>query len=220
LGIALFVIGLLIWILGFTGVDVLGFGLIGTAGLIKYIAILITVAFLGYAGFQVLRRVLGLGVVLHGLTIAPGIGDFFRTLGLSRFSWVLALITNTHAPVRASVEMALDATMNPYFTSHGSAIDTTIASGRPINEAIRPYRSFPTEFVDAVQVGEDTGKLSETMFRMAKAYEEQVQSKSTIITTIAGFAVWGIVAAFIIAMIFRLALFYVGTINDAVNMTR
>ena len=49
---------------------------------------------------------------------------------------------------------------------------------------------------------------------MAKAYKEDVQSQSTIITTVAGFAVWGIVALFIIVMIFRLASFYVGTINS------
>ena len=75
------------------------------------------------------------------------------------------------------------------------------------------------EFVDAIQVGEETGKLSETMLRMAKAYEEEVQSKSTIITTVAGFAVWGVVALFIIVMIFRLASFYVGALNSAVEMT-
>lgn len=219
LGAALFVIGLAIWILGFTGVDVFGFGLVGTSGLITYISLVIAAALLGYGVFQVVRRALGLGPVLHALTVLPFIGDFFRTLGLSRFSWVLGLSTNTHTPVHTSIEMALDATLNPYFTTHCASINAMIAQGKPINEAIRPIQSFPPEFVDAVQVGEDTGKLSETMLRMAKGYEEQVQSQSTIITTVAGFAVWGIVAMFIIAMIFRLAMFYVGTINDAVNMT-
>ena len=219
LAAALFVIGLAIWILGFTGVDVFGFGLMGTSGLVTYVALLTATALLGYAVFQIIRRALGLGPVLHVLTVLPFIGDFFRTLGLSRFSWVLGLSTNTETPVGTSIDMALDATLNPYFTSHGAHINATIAQGKPINEAIRPIDAFPSEFVDAVQVGEDTGKLSETMLRMAKAYEEQVQSQSTIITTVAAFAVWGIVAIFIILMIFRLAVFYVGTINNAVDMT-
>jgi hypothetical protein len=35
---------------------------------------------------------------------------------------------------------------------------------------------------------------------------------------VAGFAVWGLVALLIVMMIFRLAMFYVGQINEAVDM--
>lgn len=217
--IALFVVGLLIWILGFTGTDVLGWGLIGTTGVLKYLAILFTIGCLGFAAFQVVRRVIGLGVVIQWFTRLPVVGGFIQVFGLARFAWVLGLATNTDTPVRSSVEMALDATMNPYFTSHQAEIDSVIVNGSPIHEAILPTDSFPVEFVDAVKVGEDTGMLSESMLRLAKAYDDQVRSQSKIITTIGGFAVWGIVAMFIIAMIFRLAMFYVGTISNAVNMT-
>ena len=219
LGLALAVIGLLIWILGFTGTDVLGWGLVGTKGLVTYIAILAAVAIVGFAAFHVLRRVLGLRLVLHGLTLLPYVGRFFRTLGISRFAWVLGLASDTDTPIAQCVDMAIEATLNPFYTSHGRAINDVIETGRPVNEAVAPTGMFPTEFVDAIQVGEETGKLSETMLRMAKAYEEQVQAQSTIITTVAGFAVWAIVALFIIVMIFRLAGFYVGAINSAVEMT-
>lgn len=219
LGMALMVIGLLIWIMGFAGTDVLGWGLVGTKGLVAYVGILIAIAAVGFAAFQVLRRVLGLGPVLHGLTLLPYVGGFFRTLGVSRFSWVLGLASDTDTPIAQCVDMALESTLNPYYTSHGPAIEAVIEKGSPVNVAVRPTDVFPTEFVDAIEVGEETGKLSETMLRMAKAYEEQVQAQSTIITTVAGFAVWGIVALFIIVMIFRLASFYVGAINSAVDMT-
>ena len=132
---------------------------------------------------------------------------------------MLGLASDTDTPIAQCVDMALDATINPFYTSHGPTIAATIEQGKPVNEAVRPTRMFPDEFVDAIQVGEETGKLSETMLRMAKAYEEEVQSKSTIITTVAGFAVWGVVALFIIVMIFRLASFYVGALNSAVEMT-
>ncbi len=219
LGGALFVIGLLIWILGWLGTDVLGWGLMGTSGLIKYIAILIAVAVAGFCACQIVRRVAGLGPVLHGCTLLPYVGGFFRTLGLSRFAWVLGLATDTDATLEESVTMALDATLNPFFKSHRNAIAEKIRNGSPVNEAIRPSGAFPVEFVDAMQVGEETGMLSETMLRMAEAYEDQVRSQSAILTTVAGFAVWAIVAVFIIIMIFRLAGFYAGVIQSAVDMT-
>ncbi len=219
LGIALFVIGLLIWILGMIGsTDVLGFGLMGTSGLIKYLAFLAFAALAIGVAIRLIRNLIGVGAVIHAATLLPVLGDFVRTLGLARFSWVLSLISETHTPVRPAVRMALDATINPYFTAHAADIDAVLAKGNPINEALRASGSFPPEFVDAVQVGEDSGKLAELMHRMAKHCEEQVQAQSTIITTAASFAVWGIVALFIIAMIFRLAMFYVGTINNALDM--
>jgi len=39
-----------------------------------------------------------------------------------------------------------------------------------------------------------------------------------ILTMVAGFVVWLLVAGLIILMIFRIAGFYVGTINDALKM--
>ncbi len=219
LGLALFIIGLLIWILGIIGdTDVLGFGLVGTSGLIKYLAFLTIVTMAIGGAIHLIRKVAGFGWAIHGATLLPVFGDFVRTLGLARFAWVLSLISETHTAVRPAVQMALDATINPYFTEHSADIDASLAKGNPINDALRGRGSFPPEFVDTVQVGEETGKLAETMRRMAASYEEQIRSQSSIITTVASFVVWGIVALIIIAMIFRLAMFYVGTINDAIDM--
>ena len=219
LGLALSIIGLLIWILGIVGnTDVLGFGLVGISGLIKYLAFLTIVAMAIGIASHLIRKFVGVGWMIHGATLLPVFGNFMRTLGLARFAWVLSLISETHTPVRPAVRMALDATINPYFTAHAAAIDATLAKGNPINEALHGSGSFPPEFIDTVQVGEETGKLAETMRRMAKNYEEQVQSQSSIITTAASFVVWGIVALIIVALIFRLAMFYVGTINDAIDM--
>ena len=217
--LALSIIGLLIWILGMIGnTDVLGFGLVGTSGLIKYLAFLTFTAVAIGIAIHLIRTVIGVGWVIHGATLLPVFGNFMRTLGLARFAWVLSLISETHTPVRPAVQMALDATINPYFTAHAAEIDATLAKGNPIHEALRGSGSFPPEFVDALQVGEESGKLAETTRRMAKNYEEQVQSQSSIITTAASFVVWGIVALIIIAMIFRLAMFYLGTINEALDM--
>jgi type IV pilus assembly protein PilC len=213
LGLAVCIIGLLIWVLGMVGnTDVLGFGLMGTSGLIKYLAFLTIVAMAIGVAIHLIRNVIGVGWVIHRATLLPVLGDFIRTLGLARFAWVLSLISETHTPVRPAVQMALDATINPYFTTHAAEIDAMLAKGEPINEALRG--AFPPEFVDTVQVGEEAGKLAETMGRMAKNYEEQVQSQSSIIATVASFVVWAIVALIIIAMIFRLAMFYLGTIHD------
>ena len=48
--------------------------------------------------------------------------------------------------------------------------------------------------------------------------EEEAESAMETLTRLAGFAIWLLVAAMIIVMIFRLAGFYIGAINDALRM--
>ena len=78
--------------------------------------------------------------------------------------------------------------------------------------------AFPQQFIDALQVAEESGETVESMGRLSDRYREESQAALRVLTTIAGVAVWVIVATLIIVLIFRLAGFYLGTINDALNM--
>jgi hypothetical protein len=58
------------------------------------------------------------------------------------------------------------------------------------------------------------------MERLSKRYEDEAQTALKVLTTLAGVAVLMLVMGLIILMIFRIAGFYVGTINNALEMTR
>ena len=73
---------------------------------------------------------------------------------------------------------------------------------------------FPREFLDACDVGERSGRLPETLNHLSRQYEEKARHRMAAVAVVAGFAVWGLVAMFIIAMIFRIFSFYLDTIND------
>ena len=55
------------------------------------------------------------------------------------------------------------------------------------------------------------------MERLSKRYEDEAQSALKMLTVLAGVAVWLLVMGLIILLIFRIAGFYVGTINDALK---
>jgi len=55
----------------------------------------------------------------------------------------------------------------------------------------------------------------ESMAQVSSLYQEQARAALNILATVAGFAVWVVVAAIIICVIFRLAMFYIGTLNAA-----
>ena len=74
--------------------------------------------------------------------------------------------------------------------------------------------AFPREMLDHISVGEQSGRLAETMEHQAKEYQERSAMAISILAQFAGYAVWALIAAFIIVMIFRLFSFYVGTIQS------
>ena len=65
-----------------------------------------------------------------------------------------------------------------------------------------------------------SGRIVESMDRLSTRYEEEAEAAVKILATVLGFVIGACVMALIVFMIFRLAGFYLGTINDAVKMTR
>jgi len=57
----------------------------------------------------------------------------------------------------------------------------------------------------------------ESTDRLSHRYQEEAEMALQTLTKLAGFAVWAIVASLIVFMIFRLAGFYLNTINNALR---
>jgi type II secretory pathway component PulF len=222
LAAAVAIVGFLIWILGVIGkIDILGFGLMGTSGLAVYVAIVsgagIVVALLIHA----LRRgLLWTRPIQRGLLKVPVLGRVLETLALARLAWSLHLTLNTGMDVRRAIRLSLRSTQNARFTDQIRRIDDAIAAGSTIHEAFADAGGYPADFLDAMHIGEETGKLVEAMEHLSRQYEDRAKVALATLMVLAGLAVWCLVAAVIIAIIFRLAMFYIGTINDAAKMLK
>lgn len=225
LGIALAIIGLLIWIMGALGdslrdvnnepVDFLGVGLRGTTGLMVYLSLLVGVAIFGVLIFKATTASANAFRPLQRMIMTvPVLGTAIRTLALARIAWTLSITTNTSMDAIQCITLALRNAQNVVYASTIEPIAAVIRHGRPMAEALRSTGEFPVDFVDAVEVGEDTGQLSESMDRLSRNYEDQAKAALKALAVLAGFAVWGLVALFIIALIIRMALWYVNQINS------
>ena len=222
LGSAIFVIGFLIWIMGVIGnrpIDILGFGLYGTRGLTIYCAFIAAVG----AGIWLVIRAIGRGLawtrpIQYLILRIPYIGTTVEKLCLGRFIWTFYITLEAGMEIRRAVRMSLKSTNHALYVDRITEIDRALAKGSSLLEAFGNAQCFPKEFLDALAVGEQSGRLSQTMENQSRQYQEQARAATALLTTIAGFAVWIAIAALIIMMIFRLAGFYIGTINDALNM--
>ncbi len=224
LGMALAVIGLLIWIMGLLPIntgskgvqaDMLGFGLIGTRGLIIYINVLVVIAIGILLVWESARRGVMWTRRLQRLALRiPVIGGALKTLALSRFTWALQLVLDTPMDLRRALPLALEVAGNDYYACHGPSVAQRIQAGQDIHASLSATDVFPADLLDSIAVGEESGRLVEVMERQSAEYQERAAVAISILAQIAGYAIWLLVAGFIIMMIFRLFSFYTQQIYD------
>jgi type IV pilus assembly protein PilC len=224
---AIFVIGLLIWILGVIAdrngqaTDILGFGLIGTRGLIIYVNFVIAVGLCITGLVIAIRRgALWTRPLQRAMMALPGVGPALQKIALARVAWALHLGLNVDMDLRQVVPMVLRATGNDYYIRHSPEVVASVAAGSPLHIAFGKTGAFPATFLDALAVAEESGQIVESMDRLSKRYEEEAEMAVKAIAVILGVAVALLVMGIIVLMIFRLAGFYVGTLNDALEMTK
>ena len=224
LGMAVLVVGMLIWAMGVLPinqgpdgpqVDILGLGLIGTPGLIVYFNVLIAIGLIGMGLIEASRRgVLWVKPLQRLVLNVPVIGGALKTLCLARFAWAAQLVFDTPMDLRRAVPLALEATGNDHYARHGDAVAEQIQQGMDLHTVLYQTGAFPGEMLDAIAVGEQSGMLAEVMRRQADEYQERSAAALGILAQVCGYAIWVAVAVLIIAMIFRLASFYVGTLQS------
>ena len=226
LGLALGVIGLLIWIMGMLPkqqngkpIDILGFGLIGTDGLIKYLLIIggiaVAIALLVRA---IMRGALWVRPVQRLILRIPKLGRAFETLALAKLAWTMHITFGAGMELKEALSLSLRASRNAAYADTVDAAWASIRRGSNLHDALDTTAHYPREFLDTIEVGEQSGRLSESLGKLAEQYEDEARAALAILTKMLGFLVWLLVAGLIIMMIFRLAGFYLGVINDALKM--
>ena len=228
LAFAIVVVGILIWVLGIVAqrnngqpIDILGFGLIGNRGLMIYTNFIIAVG-LCIAGLivAVKRGKLWTRPLQRAFIRLPAIGNALQRMTLARVAWALHLTLNVEMDMRRIVPLVLRTTGNDYYIRHTSQIVKDVVAGDPLHVAFAHSGAFPADFIDALAVAEESGRIVESMERLSNRYEEEAEAAVRALAKIFGFLVGLIVMGIIVLLIFRLFGFYLGSINDALKMTR
>jgi type IV pilus assembly protein PilC len=225
---AIVVIGILIWVMGIVAqrnngqpIDMLGFGLVGNRGLVIY-TMLVALAATAIGGVVVAikRGKLWTRPLQRAMFRIPVIGQALERLALARLTWALHLTMNVAMDLRRIVPLVLRSTGSDYYVQHTDRIVSDVGRGDPLHVAFSRSGAFPSEFIDALTVAEESGQVVESMGRLSNRYEEEAELAVRTLSTAFGWFIGLCIMGLIVFLIFRLAGFYVGAINDAVNMTR
>lgn len=224
---AILVIAALILILGMIAgarggepLDVLGLGLTGFSG-----AVIWSVSSFGsiaalLAGYYITTKTLAGKRLLDPLLMKiPVVGRCMRSFAIARFSWAFYLTQQTGMPVAESLDTSLRATANGKFIAASPRMCQTIQEGADLSSALAQARLFPDDFLHMVTVAETSGTVPEQLFRLSPQFDEQARRSLHALTVTLSCVVWLVVAAFVIALIFRLVFWYLGMIDEALQGT-
>jgi len=149
-----------------------------------YIAILIIVVTI-FATTKILKTPQGKKALDALVLKLPVFKDISKKLNSARFSRILSTLIDAGVPIVDALEI-LSHTLTNYFFS-ASVLDAKkeIQKGKQLNETLGKYGTlYPPLVIQMVEVGEETGDLTNIMSQLAEFYEEEVDNVTRNLSTI------------------------------------
>lgn len=114
----------------------------------------------------------------------PVIGELVQKMSVSRFSRTFATLIAAGVPMLRSLEIVSETSGNAVIAR---AIDTArnnVREGKKISEPLRQSGLFPDLVTQMIDVGEETGRLSEMLTKVADFYDNEVENAVKALTSL------------------------------------
>lgn len=148
-----------------------------------------------------------LGSVIARLPLTSGVIEAIESTRLMRN---LSISSSAGIPIVDSIELARDACATRDFDEALGAIHESLLQGESVSGAFRATEQFPRDMCNLLSVGEEAGKLTEILTRLADHYDTVakervdrfVQALEPITTVVLGLVV-GAVAVAILSTLYQ-----------------
>jgi type IV pilus assembly protein PilC len=155
------------------------------------------------------RRPRGKAVLDELSLYIPVLGSLLLKIDTARFSRTLSALLGSGVDFAASLNLTARVLYLVPLRRAVSGASDLIVDGTELSEALEISKRFPHELIAIVQTGEETGRLPETLDKLADDYEEQVENMvknlgnllQPVILLVLGVVVGFIVIAFIMAYV-------------------
>lgn len=131
----------------------------------------------------------------------PLLGKAVSSLELSRYAKIFAITYKAGVPIIRCAELATDSVINSIVKNKITSGLESVRAGEDMGTGFSP--SLPSEFVNLWQVGEESGELDDSAWRLGDFYAEKAESRFVAISQWAPRVVYAIVASIMIYYIFK-----------------
>jgi len=112
----------------------------------------------------------------------PVFGPLFRKLAMSRFARNLGLLLNVGVPVMQALTVVGETTANEVITMAMKDVQAAVRNGQTMSSALRNHPIFPAMVTQMVEVGEESGQISQMLDKVADFYDREVDSAADSLT--------------------------------------
>lgn len=225
LGIAILVIGLMIYLPAVivpsdseAQRDLLGIGLVGEEGLMKY-SIMVGAGIVAVIVISMLSNRGYFSFVLDLLARIPRFGRSIRVFAEARFVQTLSLAIESGIDAWSAVDLSFQSAGTPQFRGRAESAKNAILQGRDIHSVMSDSKLFQKDTLEAVELGEASGRLAETLDKHFRQLKSQVKSSMATITYLASALIWASIAAVLILIIIKVFSMYADGLEDAATQT-
>jgi type IV pilus assembly protein PilC len=112
----------------------------------------------------------------------PVFGPLFRKLAMSRFARNLGLLLNVGVPVMQALAVVGETTGNEVINAAMKDVQSAVRDGQPMSSALRRHKIFPEMVTQMIEVGEESGQISQMLDKVADFYDREVDSAAESLT--------------------------------------
>ena len=112
----------------------------------------------------------------------PVFGTLFQKLAMSRFARNLGLLLNVGVPVMQALSVVGETTGNEVINIAMKDVQSAVRDGNPMSSALRHHKIFPAMVTQMIEVGEESGQISQMLDKVADFYDREVDSAAESLT--------------------------------------
>lgn len=105
----------------------------------------------------------------------PVLGSLLTKLETARFARTMSGLLEAGVDMGQSLDLTTEVVRTAPYQKAVRSLRPAVTEGEELSQAIDATRRFPSEAIAVVETGESTGKLPETLGKLAEQYEEQVE---------------------------------------------
>ncbi len=115
----------------------------------------------------------------------PVIKKLVKNGEVAKFSRSLELLLKNGIPIYESLELAIDTLDNDALRERlGHVREDILGKGSTLSESLKRVDIFPKFAINMIAVGEESGKLDDSLTEIGDAYEREIQQAIKLITTL------------------------------------
>jgi type IV pilus assembly protein PilC len=114
----------------------------------------------------------------------PVIGELIQKMAISRFSRTLGTLVNSGVPVLRALEIVSETAGNVVISRAVDNARLAVREGQRISAPLEASQQFPQMVTQMIDIGEETGRLSDMLIKIAGFYDQEVDVAVKALTSL------------------------------------